>query len=290
MGGIELMASERRRVVVIGFCAICLLVLISVLYLFQEGQAVSEDSELSPHMESSEAAVSPSIDEGDDIKMDTDTLSAADERHGSIRNGRSDDIYAPKPGDPFGKVQPVPATENPAVASVYKALQVATRDPRQLTVLSEPTPFDRVAYLKAPDVYTNVSEPARAFRPAQPVQGVPRLRRIGGATIRVQQGETIQLRARTEPFMPVTFTSVDMARFGNQLTSQTVAADQSGIATVDFIAATGTLYHTDIQAASPVASGLIRWVIDITPVVARFAPVDAQTQAQPAVQQGAVGE
>lgn len=192
----------------------------------------------------------------------------------------ADDIYAPKPGAPYGRVRPVRTDVNATVAAVHKAIQPATRDARQLTVMAEPTKWDRATYLKNPAAYNDISEPARAFRPAQPAKGMRRLQRIGSNAVRIKQGTTIKLQARTEPGMPVTFTSVDMARFGNQLTSQTVAADKSGIATVDFIAATGTLYDTDIQAASPAASGIIRWVITIAPIVPVFI-ADAESPLVP---------
>lgn len=206
---------------------------------------------------------------------DVAVTSDREHRHPGIQEQA---YYDPKPGEPFGKVKPVHVSEHESVAAVHKALQPESRDVRQLTVLAEPEPWDREAYSENPAAYTKLSVPARAFRPAQPAAGVPRLQRIGASSVDMHQGDTIQLQVRTQPFMPVTFTSMDMGRFGNQLTSQTVAADKLGIASVHFIGSTGTLYDADIQAASPVASGTVRWVVHIKPTVDVFADMNATAQ------------
>ena len=221
------------------------------------------------------------VQESAQVRDPQATTTSQDEQAEQLVPGiKPDSYYAPKPGEPFGKVKPVPADTNKTVAAVHKALQPATRDASQLTVLAEPKPWDRDAYIKDPEAYTSLSVPARAYRPAQPAKGVPRLQRLGASSAEIKQGETIELRVRTQPFMPVTFTSMDMGRFANQLTSQTVAADKTGIAVVTFIGATGTLYDSDIQAASPAASGTVRWVVHITPTVDAFADMNAPAQQQ----------
>lgn len=218
----------------------------------------------------------PSADDSTTTTTQTETKSAS-----ALQQNDQADPYAPSAENPYGRVRPVAANTNKTVAAVAKAMQPETRDKRQLTVLAEPTPWDRATYIKDPAAYTEISEPARAFRPAQPAADVPRLERIGSNAVRLKQGTSTELRVRTEPFMPVTFTSLDMARFGNQLTSQTVAADKFGIATVTFHAATGTLYDTDVQAASPVASGVVRWIVSIDPVVASLLDQDEQDASNP---------
>ena len=198
----------------------------------------------------------------------------------SIYKGIQADIhYAPSPNNPFGKVKPVPASENKTVAAVHRAIQPATRDASQLTVMAEPKPFDLEAYKKNPESYTSLSVPARAFRPAQPAVGVPRIQRIGGGKLTIKQGDKVTLKVRAIAGHPVTFTSLDMGRFeGSQLTSETVVAGQSGVATVEFIGATGAIYDCDIQAASPTSSGTVRWVVHIQPTVDVFAEMNAQAE------------
>ena len=175
--------------------------------------------------------------------------------------------YQPTGSNPYGGIEPVAKDANIQVAAVHAAMQPATRDVRKLTVMAEPTAFNPAAFRENPSAYVNSVEPARAFRPAQPGQGVPVLRSVGGTFFEVKQGSTIDLKVKTLPHQPATFTSLDLGSFANRLTSETVVADSAGIATARFIATTGTLFETDVVVASPVASGQVRYTINVTPAV-----------------------
>ena len=63
----------------------------------------------------------------------------------------------------------------------------------------------------------------------------------------------------------MTFTSADLGRFENQLTSITVAADASGVAKVKFTASPGTINTVRILSGSPLATGQVEFVVQVEP-------------------------
>jgi hypothetical protein len=63
--------------------------------------------------------------------------------------------------------------------------------------------------------------------------------------------------------MPCTFSSFDLGHFQNQLTSVSVAANDQGVAEVDFFGAPGTINEVKILASSPVTSGQIRFIVNV---------------------------
>jgi cytoskeletal protein RodZ len=176
--------------------------------------------------------------------------------------------------DPIGQVQPVAPDTNAQVASVAEALRTKSH-PERLSTLIQPAPFDRVAYQRDPAAYANVVEPGRAFQSAQPGPSVPVLHPVGTTQMTMPQDGQVVLRARTEPGMPITFTSLDLGRFGNQLVSQTAIADAQGIAAVAFFAGPGTIDGVRILAGSPVASGQIQFQVQVTPAPVPASPATA---------------
>lgn len=127
---------------------------------------------------------------------------------------------------------------------------------------------------KDPQTYLNTIEPGRVFQAAQPAQGVPRLRPLGATRQRMAQGSSVSLRVTAPPNMPVTFTSFDAGAFENQLASTTVAANEAGVAEARFTATPGVVGRVNILAASPVASGQSRFVVNVSrPASAPAVPV-----------------
>jgi hypothetical protein len=80
----------------------------------------------------------------------------------------------------------------------------------------------------------------------------------------VLQGEKVVLRVMAEPGAPVTFYSGRLGQFPNQLATVTIAADKEGVAQTEFLASAGTRDEIDIVAASPLHSGQVRFLVQVT--------------------------
>jgi len=168
--------------------------------------------------------------------------------------------------DPFdyGATPPVRGDANVHVQSVVEAIR-QNRNPERISALIQPKAFDARAYAENPEAYLNVVEPGRVFQPAQPKEGVPRIRSLSPRLQRVEQGNRVVLRVQAPAAMPVTFTSFDLGRFAeNKLTSITVAANARGVAEVNFEATAGTIEDVNILAASPSASGQVKFVVNVS--------------------------
>ena len=180
------------------------------------------------------------------------------------RPGRGDaDRPGPRLPD-YGTIEPVPADTNPNTRSVAEALRTG-ENPERLSALVPPTPFDPEAYEADPRAYLDVVEPGRVWQSLDPGPDVPRLRRATPPISEIVQGESVALRANAPPGTPVTFTSFDLGAFQNRLTSITVAADEEGVATATFTGTSGTLFDVNVLAASPAASGQLRFTVTVNP-------------------------
>lgn len=171
---------------------------------------------------------------------------------------QDNDPVGPVPG---GIAQPISNVNTPAVQSVVNA--TGGRHPERLTASITPKAFDSKAYAANPAAYLNVVEPGRVWQSLQPAVSVPAIYEVGQAYHEVLHGQSVELVVKTLPGMPATFTSFDMGAFGNQLTSQTVAADEDGNAKVQFTATPGTTGDVRILAASPVTSGQVHFMVEI---------------------------
>jgi hypothetical protein len=163
----------------------------------------------------------------------------------------------------YGKTPKVPLGANPNVKSAVEAIK-SKKFPERLTPMIAPKPFDPKAYAENPQAYLDVVEPGRAFAPAAPGKGIPRLRRISPYFQKVAQGGSVKLRASAKPGAPVTFTSLDLGQFSNQLTSITVAANDQGVAEAEFTATPGTIEDVRIIAAGPATSGQMRFIVNVS--------------------------
>lgn len=183
--------------------------------------------------------------------------------------GQAQDEAKAQSEDPFnyGTTPPVAPDANVHVKSVVEAIRNKT-NPERVSVLIQPKAFDAEAYQRDPGAYLNVVEPGRVFQSAEPSEATPRIRPVSPYFQEVAQGDFVELKVSSVPKMPVTFTSFDLGRFENQLTSMTVEADGQGIAQVKFYGISGTINDVNILAASPVASGQVKFVVNVTKPVA----------------------
>jgi hypothetical protein len=161
-------------------------------------------------------------------------------------------------------VQPVRGDLNPQAASVVEALKNHTH-PERLSALVQPAPFDVAKFKADPTAYANEVVPGRVFQSAAPGPNVPVLLPVVPTQLAMVQDQEVILRVRSQPGAAITFSSLDLGRFGNQLVSQTVIADANGIGSVSFTAGPGTVDAVHVLAGSPMASGQVTFDIMVRP-------------------------
>ena len=207
-----------------------------------------------------------------------DASGSSTESSDQTEHKESNEVYG------YGRTPAVAPDANPNVKSVVEAIQTKSH-PERLSALIAPAKFDKAAYEADPAAYLAVSEPGRVYQTAQPGRGVPVLRPASSQFVAMTQGETIELAVKGVPAVgnnagndasgatsgggasggPVTFTSADLGRFENELTSITVAADARGIAKVHFTAPPGTINTVRILRGSPLATGQVEFVVQVEP-------------------------
>ena len=161
-----------------------------------------------------------------------------------------------------GSTPLVDPDSSPQARSVAEAFKDPELHYRLSAMIAAPK-FDREAYEKDPDSYLNEVAPGRIRDRLPAAADTPTIRRTSGFRTKVLQGESVVLRAETEPGMPVTFYSGRLGSFEGGLSTVTVRADEQGIAQAHFTATTGTYGEIDIVAASPVRSGLARFLVEV---------------------------
>ncbi len=80
----------------------------------------------------------------------------------------------------------------------------------------------------------------------------------------ILQGEKVILEVKAEPGAPVTFYTPQVGEFENRLTTQSVAANEKGVAKTVYTATAGTKGLVNVLAASPVNSGQLRFKINVS--------------------------
>jgi len=165
------------------------------------------------------------------------------------------------PLDP-GKVVPVRADANAQVRSVAEALKNKSH-PERLSALAKPTPFDLSAFQKDPASYTGTVQPGRVFDVRAPGKDTPRLLALSEPMHTLKQGESVSLKLKTLPKMPLNAVSLDGGSFQNKLNAITVLADEQGVAEIQFFATAGTINEVTILSSSPVASGQHKFLINV---------------------------
>jgi len=164
----------------------------------------------------------------------------------------------------IGQTPLIPQDANDYVISVAEALKHPEKFPERLSPAIAPPPFDKQAFKDDPEKYLKTVEPGRVFQPAQPGVGIQSIQRRSPKLVRILQNETAFLRVWASPGAPVTYTSFDLGQFENLLTSITVLAGDDGIATAEFTGSPGTVNDVNILVASPVNSGQIRFIVNIS--------------------------
>lgn len=267
----------------IGLITFLILLAGAVVYLgvqsFQPPKYAGLDDEIDEDKQPREPYSSPRTD-GEIDPGSGDILAGGVERPGSDLAKRDPDESASKDEAlgvgtiyDYGKTPPVAIDANEQVALVAEATRTGGY-PERLTVAVgsksakqyDPGRFDsssdrydeayRTKYLMSP-------EPGRVWHPAQPGPGVRRIEPLMPTFVKVDQGEEIELRVGGEPGHPVTFTSFDLGRFENQLTTITVVTDDQGVAEAIFVGPPGTADDVRIMAASPVTSGQVRLTVHV---------------------------
>jgi len=164
----------------------------------------------------------------------------------------------------YGTTSPVKPSSSAQAQSVYEALKEKKYPERLGWQFSKE--FNYKSFRSNPQKYIDTIEPGRVFRPAQPGENVPRITRSSPLRRQVKHGEFVTLKVEIDSKqtgLPVTFTSFDLGRFENDLTSINVVTDSSGIAKVKFYGAEGTINAVNILAASPLSSGRVKFVVDV---------------------------
>ena len=162
-----------------------------------------------------------------------------------------------------GSAPALKGDENEQVAGLIKEIQGGNRKPEAVSTYTLAKDFDLKTYQKDPQAYVKKIRPGRVYEPAQPKEGVTRIDSESPYYRKILQGESVIFRAKVNPGAPVTFYTPAVGEFQNRLTTQTVVADENGIAKATYKAGPGTLGVTDVMAASPVHSGQLRYVLNI---------------------------
>ena len=154
---------------------------------------------------------------------------------------------------------------NANAKSIYAARQNKKLQYRFTSMQPAPK-FDRKEYQSNPQKYLDEVVPGRMNQSLPPSRDVVPIKRVGKYIYdNVLQGESVKLRVQVEKNMPVTFQSNRLGQFENQLSTMTVAANDDGIAEVDFKLSGGTRDSIDVRATSPVHSHDARWLINVVP-------------------------
>ena len=167
----------------------------------------------------------------------------------------------PDPAD-YGRTQPVRADANPQVASVAEALK-GKNHPERLSPIIPPKAFDPEGYKQDPKRYLDTVEPGRCFQSKTPEKNTPKIQPLTPQLQEITQSQSVKLQVRAAPKFPVTFTSFDLGKFSNDLTSITVEANDSGLAETKFFGTPGTIDEVNILAASPMASGQVKFIVNV---------------------------
>jgi hypothetical protein len=154
--------------------------------------------------------------------------------------------------------------ENKQISKVHESI-LARSNPERYHTLALSAAFDNAAFDADPDAYLSTVEPARVWQTAQPGPDVPALTGLSRPRQSLKENEAIRLRVRSAANAPVTFTTLDSGVFENSLPSISVRADKDGIAEAKYSAISGVVGDVNIIAASPLASGSVKYRLSVIP-------------------------
>lgn len=124
--------------------------------------------------------------------------------------------------------------------------------------------FNRAQYVADPDRYLSQVAGGRIYEVSNPAADVDALAPAGARGFSVPTNGEATLAARTEPGMPVTFTSFGLGEFpASGLQSISVAADEHGVARAQFRVTPGTVGSCLVTAGSPVRANTLNFLISI---------------------------
>jgi len=214
----------------------------------------SPDSKNTPALENEVSALKENQPEPKSEKSD-DTIA----KDKLVEFQKAEPKYSKDPFD-YGKSPDVPLATNVQTQALATALRKKS-NPELFSPLAEPAQFDADAYRKNPKAYLDSPMPSRAQFPAQPEKNVRRISVAGQTRLRIKQSGSVLLRVQSEPNFPVTFTSYDLGKFSNELTTISVEANSEGIAETRFFGTPGTVDNVRILCASPVCSGQVSFTV-----------------------------
>ncbi len=190
-------------------------------------------------------------------------------QHGGVYRPQQDVVERKAPSEyktPFkfriGTAPKIAVDTNEQTRSL-KASRFTKDAGKQYSALIPATKFDRKKYEANPDSYLSKVEPGRIWESLPPGTGKP-IQRKGKYFHEVVRGESVIVRAITEPGMPVHFYTNSIGQFDNQLSTITVKADEQGIAVARYRTTSGQLGDVDLFAASPVRSGRTRYLVRVS--------------------------
>ncbi len=166
----------------------------------------------------------------------------------------------------YGSFPPVDMEKmNPNKEYLLNALKDPQNNPGAISIVGKREKFNLEEYKQDPQKYLNIVAPGRAFDCAQAAEGVKPIQQVGEASLRVKQNESITLQAKGLSNMPISFTVFDGGIFEqNGLNSITLQADASGLVSVEYIPTSGVINQVRIRAASPVNSGTLEWIVNVS--------------------------
>jgi len=123
--------------------------------------------------------------------------------------------------------------------------------------------FSIHAYERDTQAYLSQVVPGRAFQVQSPRPGLASIQAVSSLVPTVRALGNVELAVSCPAGAPVTFTSVGLGRFPNERTSITVAAGDGGVARTLFRATRGTVGRAIVLVASPLASGQVRFYVEI---------------------------
>jgi hypothetical protein len=184
-------------------------------------------------------------------------------RHGSPPPEAAARESARAPARPPSDRPFAPERHERAAQAVREAVQTS---PERLSSTAALPPFDKAAFERDPQHYLAQVEPARCFQTAEPGASVPPLEIQSAARAELPEGGELPLSVKSTPGAPVTFTAFDGGKFKqNGLTSVTVRADARGLAIAHFTATRGIGGDVNIVAGSPLAAGVQRFLLRVSP-------------------------
>lgn len=164
------------------------------------------------------------------------------------------------------EVVPAPAESVIVVATRIVAVEEIARAKRASTVAHphDYKNFSRAQYVADPDRYLGKVVGGRIYEVSNPAADVDALAPAGARGFSVPTNGEATLAARTEPGMPVTFTSFGLGEFpASGLQSISVAADEHGVARAQFRVTPGTVGSCLVTAGSPVRANTLNFLITI---------------------------